>query len=146
MSTTESVSEIVLNFMITNSQNIYQRLMESLGLWSLYDPIWNNWFYCHIENNLYQLRDISYHLIISVRLIQDTMKRYQDQLHVFEFAGFTGTTRRLISKYMLRLLLEPGFSYRRITKLLKVSKKILRQESMNHTWPGGSLTKYFGIR
>ena len=67
--------------------------MESRGLWSLYDPSWSNWFYCHIGNNLYQLHDTSYHLINSLRLIQETLKEYQDQLHVFEFTGFAGTAR-----------------------------------------------------
>ena len=103
--------------MITNLRNINQRLLESRGEENSLD---------FLSSKLKQV-GTSYLLIDSPRLIQETRKEYQEQLHGFEFTGFQGRPRVLIPKNTLRLLLDYDFSYSRISKLLKVSKKTIQR-------------------
>ena len=117
MSSRDNASGIFLNFMITNLGNINQRLLESRGEENSLD---------FLSSKLEQV-GTSYLLIDSPRLIQETRKEYQEQLHGFEFTGFQGRPRVLIPKNTLRLLLDYDFSYSRISKLLKVSKKTIQR-------------------
>ena len=123
----ESASGIFLHFVITNLRNIQQRLLESRGeekYFQLYIiQVGTIVYYCHIGSNLYQFHDISCLLIDSFQLIQETRKEYQEQLHGFEFTGFAGRPKVLISKNTLRLY----FSYSHIAKFLKVSKKSIQR-------------------
>ena len=48
------------------------------------------------------------------------MKEHQAELYRFEFTWFPGRTRVLISKNMLRLLLDYDISYRHIAKSAKI--------------------------
>lgn len=120
MSLRDNASGIFLNFMITNLRNINQRLLESRAEENSLD---------FLSSKLKQV-GTSYLLIDSPRLIQETRKEYQEQLYGFEFTGFAGRPRVLIPKNTLRLLLDYDFSYSRISKLLKVSKKTI-QRSFN---------------
>ena len=117
MSSRDNASGIFLNFMITNLRNINQRLLESRGEENSLD---------FLSSKLKQV-GTSYLLIDSPRLIQETRKEYQEQLYGFEFTGFVGRPRVLIPKNTLRLLLDYDFSYSRISKLLKVSKKTIQR-------------------
>ena len=117
MSSRDNASGIFLNFMITNLGNINQRLLESRGEENSLD---------FLSSKLKQV-GTSYLLIDSPRLIQETRKEYQEQLHGFEFTGFARRPRLLMPKNRLRLLLDYDFSYSRILKLLKVSKKTIQR-------------------
>ena len=83
MSSRDNASGIFLNFMITNLGNINQRLLESRGEENSLD---------FLSSKLEQV-GTSYLLIDSPRLIQETRKEYQEQLHGFEFTGFARRPR-----------------------------------------------------